>query len=92
MNVNYKKKSGTARNKTHVSTNVKKKTDNKPVKYHKPRGSVTNKKPKTSNKNAQTKNKPTIRIMFLGGLNEIGKNITLFECNNDIFILSCLCR
>ena len=89
MNVNYKKKSGTARNKTHVSTNVKKKTDNKPVKYHKPRGSVTNKKPKTSNKNAQKKNKPTIRIMFLGGLNEIGKNITLFECNNDIFILDC---
>ncbi|MDE7390064.1 MAG: ribonuclease J [Lachnospiraceae bacterium] len=27
--------------------------------------------------------------MFLGGLNEIGKNITLFECNNDMFILDC---
>ncbi|MDP4119662.1 MAG: ribonuclease J [Bacillota bacterium] len=33
--------------------------------------------------------KPSIKVMFLGGLNEIGKNITLFECNNDIFILDC---
>lgn len=34
-------------------------------------------------------NKPSIRIAFLGGLNEIGKNITVFECMNDMFILDC---
>lgn len=33
--------------------------------------------------------KPVMRIMFLGGLNEIGKNMTLFECCNDMFILDC---
>ncbi|MDO4731569.1 MAG: ribonuclease J [Clostridia bacterium] len=33
--------------------------------------------------------KPSIKIMFLGGLNEIGKNFTLFECLDDIFILDC---
>lgn len=37
-------------------------------------------------KNAQ---KPSIKIAFLGGLNEIGKNITLVECENDIIIIDC---
>lgn len=32
---------------------------------------------------------PSVRIAFLGGLNEIGKNLTLIECNNDIIILDC---
>lgn len=32
---------------------------------------------------------PSIKIAFLGGLNEIGKNITLFECCGDMFILDC---
>lgn len=30
-----------------------------------------------------------VRIYFLGGLNEIGKNITLYECGNDMFIVDC---
>ena len=30
-----------------------------------------------------------IRIIPLGGLNEIGKNMTVFECSNDMFILDC---
>lgn len=32
---------------------------------------------------------PEIKIAFLGGLNEIGKNITLFECCGDMFLLDC---
>ena len=31
----------------------------------------------------------SLKITFLGGLNEIGKNITLFECNDDMFLLDC---
>ena len=34
-------------------------------------------------------NKPSIRVAFLGGLNEVGKNITLFECEGDMFLLDC---
>lgn len=34
-------------------------------------------------------NTPSVKIVFLGGLNEIGKNITLFECCGDMFILDC---
>ena len=30
-----------------------------------------------------------LRIIPLGGLNEIGKNMTLFECGNDMFIVDC---
>lgn len=37
----------------------------------------------------QRPNTPSVKITFLGGLNEIGKNITLFECNDDMFILDC---
>lgn len=33
--------------------------------------------------------KSAVRIIPLGGLNEIGKNMTVFECSNDMFILDC---
>ena len=33
--------------------------------------------------------KPAVRIAFLGGLNEIGKNLTVFECMDDMMILDC---
>lgn len=30
-----------------------------------------------------------VKLMFLGGLNEIGKNISVIECKNDILIIDC---
>ncbi|MCL1789350.1 MAG: ribonuclease J [Oscillospiraceae bacterium] len=30
-----------------------------------------------------------VRIIPLGGLNEIGKNLYVFECSNDMFIIDC---
>ncbi len=33
--------------------------------------------------------KPPIRVYFLGGLNEIGKNFTLYECEGDMVIVDC---
>ena len=33
--------------------------------------------------------KTPLKIIPLGGLNEIGKNMTVFECANDIFIVDC---
>ena len=33
--------------------------------------------------------KPSIRAYFLGGLNEIGKNFTLYECQDDMIIVDC---
>ncbi len=40
-------------------------------------------------KQTAVEKKPAVRIMFLGGLNEIGKNMTLFECNGDMVLLDC---
>lgn len=43
-----------------------------------------------SQKNAKNvSQKPPIRAYFLGGLNEIGKNFTLFECQDDMVIVDC---
>ncbi len=33
--------------------------------------------------------KSSLKIIFLGGLNEVGKNITVFEKDNNIIILDC---
>lgn len=30
-----------------------------------------------------------VRIVPLGGLNEVGKNVTLYECQNDMFLVDC---
>ena len=40
-------------------------------------------------KKKKTPQKPPVRIAFLGGLNEIGKNMTVFECEGDMMILDC---
>lgn len=45
-----------------------------------------------TNKKKQTKPAPpkeSVRIAFLGGINEIGKNMTLYEYKNDMFIVDC---
>ncbi|MCD8025925.1 MAG: ribonuclease J [Clostridiales bacterium] len=39
--------------------------------------------------NSKPVTKPSVKIAFLGGLNEIGKNIMLIECENDIIIVDC---
>lgn len=85
MDVNNKKQSSTDKSKTYGKRSSKQ----KPVKYYRSKPYTSNKKKPQQPSLSNGKNKPTIRIMFLGGLNEIGKNITLFECNNDIFILDC---
>ncbi len=33
--------------------------------------------------------KPSMRLYFLGGLNEVGKNFTLLECEEDMIIVDC---
>lgn len=46
------------------------------------------KTPKKSSHYAK-KSKENVKISFLGGMNEIGKNMTVYEYNNDMFIVDC---
>lgn len=45
----------------------------------------------TRKSTAGKRKKPAVplKIAFLGGLNEIGKNMTLYECGNDMLLVDC---
>lgn len=44
---------------------------------------------KPSGRAAKEIRRTPVKIIPLGGLHEIGKNMTVFECSNDMFILDC---
>ena len=46
-------------------------------------------KTRTRTRQPKEVKKTPVKIIPLGGLNEIGKNMTVFECSNDMFILDC---
>lgn len=46
-------------------------------------------KPKKSTAAPEKKSAESVRVAFLGGLNEIGKNMTLYECRGDMFLVDC---
>ncbi len=50
---------------------------------------VKNQQRQNHRNNREQTRKTPIKIIPLGGLNEIGKNFTCFECSNDIFIVDC---
>lgn len=84
---NNSKKSNN-QNKTKQTQGGKSVKVNKPFYYKKKKTAGTKKN--TINKAKQEK-KPAkpIKVAFLGGLNEVGKNLTLFEYNDDIVLVDC---
>ena len=44
---------------------------------------------RTGRRSTRERAKTPVKIIPLGGLNEIGKNMTAYECGNDIFIVDC---
>lgn len=69
----------TANKKTVRKTNERKQIRKNPQAKNSP------KKEKT----AEPRRKTPVKIIPLGGLNEIGKNFTLIECANDIIVVDC---
>ncbi len=45
--------------------------------------------PKRGRGRPRRSQKPPVKVYFLGGLNEIGKNFTLYECQGDMIIVDC---
>ncbi len=50
---------------------------------------VTYRRPHKRNSLQPPKAKESVRIAFLGGMNEIGKNMTVYEYGEDMFIVDC---
>ena len=83
-------KNKTKQNKQTENANPQKKQSN--FKKSNPRKNPKTEK-KQVNKNNRRANKPEnlkpVRIGFLGGINEIGKNITVYEYDNEIILVDC---
>ena len=78
------------------NTNKKRRTDDKEKPAvtkpaaRQPKAEKTTRSAHTSSKQPKKEVRKTpLKIIPLGGLNEIGKNMTAFECSNDIFIVDC---
>lgn len=99
----YKKaqKSSEEAQKISMASEQKKKTSAKNAKAKENKSKVVNgdagqKKKETkpanrkkSSKGKSVRRKTPVRIIPLGGLNEIGKNMTCYECGQDMFIVDC---
>lgn len=55
------------------------------------RGYFQQRRPKKPGVPAPAANAPQIHIYPLGGLGEVGKNMTLYECNGDMILVDCGC-
>ena len=69
-------------------------TKKNPLKKTNGKKSVSNKLRKGNAKNNMTKRTPKreekgVKIAFLGGLNEVGKNMTLYEYDNEMILVDC---
>ncbi|MEE0265265.1 MAG: ribonuclease J [Acutalibacteraceae bacterium] len=88
---NLKKPVKSSEKSKKVVKNKKFKTKTRQVSKYNPKANSKNKGKRQGGKNsfANKENQASIKVAFLGGLNEIGKNITLFECCGDMFLLDC---
>lgn len=89
-----KSKAGNTPSPRNAAESAKKPVTRKNVSYKRPQNAPNNKQTGTGARRnykkevAQQPTKPA-KITFLGGLNEIGKNITLFEYGNSAFLIDC---
>lgn len=102
---NIKKEENMAKNKekqaqlSETKSNTKSKSSNrgmqsakkKPLGTKKNKASFNQKTKKTTQnkKNTPKREEINVKIAFLGGLNEVGKNMTLYECQNDMILVDC---
>lgn len=84
------KRTGRSRSNNARSQQKAQPTDNQPAQEAAPNAAKPkNTRPRTQGRRKKDGKKPLVRIIPLGGLNEIGKNMTVYECGNDMFIVDC---
>ncbi len=72
---------------TKYTKETRRKMSRSPKRYIKRRATASVRTAKTVQKSAQTSFKDSLRVMVLGGLEEVGRNMTVFEYGNDIVIV-----
>ena len=89
-NVNTKKKITSKKNLTKNTVNTDKKSNRTSTKNYKKTDGYKQQLSKKQNPKKRVE-KPAIplKVIPLGGLEEIGKNLTVFECDDDIIIIDC---
>lgn len=83
---NASKKSATKKSVASKNDNTKKQ---KNASLSKPKNERAKRQPKQNGREKKKIKQPKLKIYSLGGLNEIGKNMTVLECDNDIIIVDC---
>ena len=84
------KRTGRSRSNNARSQQKAQPTENQPAQEAAPNAAKPkNTRPRTQGRRKKDGKKPLVRIIPLGGLNEIGKNMTVYECGNDMFIVDC---
>ena len=84
------KRTGRTRNNNARSQQKAQSAENQPAQEAAPNAAKPkNTRPRTQGRRKKDGKKPLVRIIPLGGLNEIGKNMTVYECGNDMFIVDC---
>lgn len=84
------KRTGRSRSNNARSQQKAQPADNQPAQEAAPNAAKPkNTRPRTQGRRKKDGKKPLVRIIPLGGLNEIGKNMTVYECGNDMFIVDC---
>ncbi len=93
-NTDYKRNDGkkTDNKPTENKKRESKKDTKKPFDKKNTRKSTqknTQKSKGNNNRRGPKREETAIKISFLGGLNEVGKNMTLYECRDDMIIVDC---
>ena len=83
---NASKKSAAKKSVASKNDNTKKQ---KNASLSKPKNERAKRQPKQNGREKKKIKQPKLKIYSLGGLNEIGKNMTVLECDNDIIIVDC---
>ena len=86
----YMQKKNNPNKETNQKNKPQQKTKKNQNNFHKQgKKSFSKSRNGSAKKHRKTTNELPVKIAFLGGLNEVGKNMTLYEYKDDMFLVDC---